>query len=163
KNKKLYYRPSPFISISGMLYRMKQNAAGLANITILATMVIVVVSTTLAVFMGIQGTLNNLYPYENKITYFTDVNKEEKLKEIQKETEKLGLEVTGTESYTSYTLPTQLEDNELIIGDKVDYSSRETMYVDIIVQEDYEKMTNQSIDLASDEMLVYNLKGNEDF
>ena len=163
KNKKLYYRPSPFISISGMLYRMKQNAAGLANITILATMVIVAVATTLVVFMGIQGTLNNLYPYENKITYFTDVNKEEKLEEIQKETEKLGLEVTGTESYTSYTLPTQLEDNGLIVGDKVDYSSKDTMYVKIIVQEDYEKMTNQSIDLASDEMLVYNLKGNEDF
>ncbi|EDP67256.1 hypothetical protein CAT7_04007 [Carnobacterium sp. AT7] len=163
KNKKLYYRPSPFISISGMLYRMKQNAAGLANITILATMVIVVVSTTLAVFIGIEGTLTNLYPFENKITYFSDVNKEEKLQEIQKETEKLGLEVTGTESYTSYTLPTQVKANELVVGDQVDYSAKSTIYAIIIAQEDYEKMTNQSIDLASDEMLVYNLEGDKDF
>ena len=162
KNKKLYYRPSPFISISGMLYRMKQNATGLANITILATMVIVVVSTTLAVFIGIQGTLDRLYPYENKITYFTDVNKEEELQEIQKETEKLGLEVTGTESYSSYSLATQLEDNELIVGDKVNYSAKETFFVNILVQEDYEQMTNQSIDLDSDEMLVYNLKNSDD-
>lgn len=162
KKKKLYYRPSPFISISGMLYRMKQNATGLANITILATMVIVVVSTTLAVFIGIQGTLDRLYPYENKITYFTDVNKEEELQEIQKETEKLGLEVTGTESYSSYSLATQLEDNELIVGDKVNYSAKETFFVNILVQEDYEQMTNQSIDLDSDEMLVYNLKNSDD-
>src|SRR5699024_294561 len=36
KNKKFYYRPGPFISVSGMLYRMKQHAAGLANISILS-------------------------------------------------------------------------------------------------------------------------------
>lgn len=162
KNKKLYYRPSPFISISGMLYRMKQNAVGLANITILATMVIIAVSTTLAIFIGIQGTLDLQFPYENQITYFTDVNKEEKMKEIQKETDKLGLEVTGTESYSSYSLATQLKDNELIIGDKVDYSAEQTIYVNILLQEDYEKMTKHSIDLDSDEMLVYNLQDNDD-
>ena len=46
KNKKFYYRPQNFISVSGMIYRMKQNAVGLANICILSTMVLVVVSTT---------------------------------------------------------------------------------------------------------------------
>ena len=43
KNKKLYYKPGPFISISGMLYRMKQHAVGLANISILSVMVIIAV------------------------------------------------------------------------------------------------------------------------
>lgn len=46
KNKKYYYKTSHFISVSGMLYRMKQNAVGLANICILSTMVLVMISTT---------------------------------------------------------------------------------------------------------------------
>lgn len=162
KNKKLYYRPSPFISISGMLYRMKQNAAGLANITILATMVIVAVATTIAVFMGIQGTLDIRFPYENKVTYYTDANIEKELKTIQTETETLGLEVTGTEIYTYYNLYPVVEDNELILGE-TDYSANEVFQAKIIVQEDYEKMTNQAIDLESDEILVYDLKDDYDF
>ncbi|MER2174451.1 MAG: ABC transporter permease [Carnobacterium sp.] len=162
KNKKLYYRPSPFISISGMLYRMKQNAAGLANITILATMVIVAVATTIAVFMGIQGTLDIRFPYENKLTYYTDANLEEEFKEIQAETETLGLEVTGTEIYTYYDVFSIVEDNELILGEKA-YSAKEPFQVKIIVQEDYEKMSNQAIDLESDEILVYDLKDDYDF
>lgn len=162
KNKKLYYRPSPFISISGMLYRMKQNAAGLANITILATMVIVAVATTIAVFIGIQGTLDIRFPYENKITYYTEANLEEEFKEIQKETEATGLEVTGTEIYTYYNLNPIVADNELILGE-TDYSANELFQAKIIVQEDYEKMTNQTIDLESDEILVYDLKDDYDF
>lgn len=162
KNKKLYYRPSLFISISGMLYRMKQNAAGLANITILATMVIVAVATTLAVFIGIQGTLDIRFPYENIVTYYADANLEEEFKDIQTETEALGLEVTGTEIYTYYDVFSIVEDNELILGELA-YSAKEPFQVKIIVQEDYEKMTNQSIDLESDEILVYDLKGDYDF
>ncbi|AEB31165.1 putative ABC transporter [Carnobacterium sp. 17-4] len=162
KNKKLYYRPSPFISISGMLYRMKQNAVGLANITILATMVIVAVSTTIAVFIGIQGTLDIRFPYENKITYYADANLEEEFKEIQKETGAIGLEVTGTEIYTYYDVFPIVEDNELILGE-TDYSVNEIFNTTIIVQEDYEKMTNQSIDLDADEILIYDLKDNYDF
>ena len=153
----LFRSPSPFISISGMLYRMKQNAVGLANITILATMVIVAVSTTIAVFIGIQGTLDIRFPYENKVTYYTDANIEEELKTIQTETETLGLEVTGTEIYTYYNLYPVVEDNELILGE-TDYSANEIFQAKIIVQEDYEKMTNQTIDLESDEILVYDLK-----
>ena len=162
KNKKLYYRPSPFISISGMLYRMKQNAVGLANITILATMVIVAVSTTIAVFIGIQGTLDIRFPYENKVTYYTEANLEEEFKEIQKETEATGLEVTGTEIYTYYNLNPIVADNELILGE-TDYSANELFQAKIIVQEDYEKMTNQSIDLESNEILIYDLKDDYDF
>lgn len=162
KNKKLYYRPSPFISISGMLYRMKQNAVGLANITILATMVIIAVATTIAVFIGIQGTLDIRFPYENKITYYTDANLDEEFKEIQKETGKMGLEVTDTEIYTYYDVFPIVEGNELILSE-TDYSINEIFDATIIVQEDYEKMTNQSIDLDADEILIYDLKDNYDF
>src|SRR5690606_14792315 len=70
KNKKIYYRPNAFISISGMLYRMKQNAVGLANISILATMVIVAVSTTAAIFVDSEASMKVQFPYENEVSLF---------------------------------------------------------------------------------------------
>ena len=53
KNKKFYYNKKHFTAVSGMLYRMKQNAAGLASICILSTMVLVVISMTVSMFAGI--------------------------------------------------------------------------------------------------------------
>lgn len=57
-----YYQPGHFISVSGMLYRMKQNAAGLAAICILSTMVLVTISTTVCLYMGQGDMLQSLYP-----------------------------------------------------------------------------------------------------
>lgn len=57
KNKAYYYNPKHFTSVSGMIYRMKQNGAGLANICVLSTMVLVMVSTT-----GIFVCGNGIYP-----------------------------------------------------------------------------------------------------
>ena len=59
-----YYRTNHFISVSGMLYRMKQNAVGLANICILSTMVLVMLSTTTALYAGTKDTVNSLCPRE---------------------------------------------------------------------------------------------------
>ncbi len=61
---KFYYQPGHFISVSGMLYRMKQNAAGLAAICILFTMVLVTVSTTVCLYMGQNDMLRSLYPMD---------------------------------------------------------------------------------------------------
>lgn len=63
-NKGFYYRPSAFIGISSMLYRMKRNAVGLANICILSTMVLVMVSGTLALYIGSGDMVNNMFPEE---------------------------------------------------------------------------------------------------
>lgn len=57
KNKNFYYKPGNFTAISGMLYRMKQNAVGLANICILSTMVLVMVSTTVSLYIGTEDML----------------------------------------------------------------------------------------------------------
>lgn len=64
KNKNYYYKTNHFISVSGMIYRMKQNAAGLANICILSTMVLVMVSTTVSLYAGITNVLITRFPYE---------------------------------------------------------------------------------------------------
>ena len=61
KNKKYYYQTRHFTAISGMLYRMKRNAAGLATICILSTMVLVTVSTTVCLYMGVSEILDQMY------------------------------------------------------------------------------------------------------
>ena len=61
-NKRFYYKTSHFIGVSGMLYRMKQNAVGLANICILSTMVMVMVSGTLSLYLGTQDIVDRQAP-----------------------------------------------------------------------------------------------------
>ena len=57
-------RPNNFIAVSGMMYRMKQNAAGLAAICILSTMVLVTISTTVSLYMGRNDMVTSMYPRE---------------------------------------------------------------------------------------------------
>lgn len=68
KNKRFYYRTSHFIGVSGMLYRMKRNAVGLANICILCTMVLVMVSGTLSLYLGFQDGLADAFPRDATMT-----------------------------------------------------------------------------------------------
>ena len=62
KNKGYYYQASHFINVSGMLYRMRRNATGLANICVLSTMVLVMVSGTLAMYLNSEKTLEKNFP-----------------------------------------------------------------------------------------------------
>lgn len=62
KNKKYYYQANHFTSVSGMMYRMKQNAAGLASICVLSTGVLILVSTTLSLYLGLEDSLRWSYP-----------------------------------------------------------------------------------------------------
>ena len=70
KNKKFYYKTSHFIGISGMLYRMKQNAVGLANICILSTMVLVMLSGTLSLYIGMEDVSNRQAPTDLLATVY---------------------------------------------------------------------------------------------
>lgn len=68
KNKKYYYKPSHFVSVSSMVYRMKRNGAGLASICVLATMVLVMLSSTASLYFGSGDALNTRYPREIVLT-----------------------------------------------------------------------------------------------
>lgn len=68
KNKKFYYQTGHFIGVSGMLYRMKQNAVGLANICILCTMVMVMLSGTLSLYLGTADMVKEQYPGDVNIS-----------------------------------------------------------------------------------------------
>ena len=72
KNKKYYYNPKHFTSVSGMLYRMKQNAVGLANICILSTMVLVMVSTTVCMYVGADDAMHIRYPRDISVTSYVE-------------------------------------------------------------------------------------------
>ena len=63
-NKRYYYQTRHFTSISGMLYRMKQNAVGLANICILSTGVLLVISTTSCLWFGMQEIIQTRFPHQ---------------------------------------------------------------------------------------------------
>lgn len=64
RRKSFYYRTGNFISISGMLYRMKQNAVGLASICILSTGVLLMISMTVSIYFGMNDIMLNRYPYD---------------------------------------------------------------------------------------------------
>ena len=72
RNKGYYYQTKHFTSVSGMIYRMKQNAVGLANICILSTMVLVAVSTTVSLYVGIEDIMKERYPNEINISAYYD-------------------------------------------------------------------------------------------
>lgn len=68
RNEKYYYRPQNFISVSGLIYRLKQNAKGLSNICILSTAVMVIATTTLALYVGQKEMVSFRFPMETKIS-----------------------------------------------------------------------------------------------
>ena len=73
-NKTFYYKTSRFIGVSGMLHRKKQNAVGLANICILCTMVMVMLSGTLSLYLGTERAVDEQYPGDInvKVVYYPD-------------------------------------------------------------------------------------------
>ena len=166
KNKRIYYRPGAFISISGMLYRMKQNAVGLANICILASMVIIAVSTTATMFIGAEETLGNSYPYENNMTLIGDredidaINSRffELQEQLREETEAAGLEVTEMESYRYQNMFGQLEGQQFIFEQSI-VGSELPVFLQILPLEDFNAMSGNSYSLSDDEALYYHSTG----
>lgn len=75
KNKGYYYNKRHFVSVSSMVYRMKRNGAGLASICILATMVLVMISSTTCLYFGFEDSLRSIYPREiNATAYFESLD-----------------------------------------------------------------------------------------
>lgn len=116
-----YYQKKHFIAVSTMMYRMKQNASGLASICILSTMVMVMVSTTVCMFVGLDDEINILYPYEiNVQTGYSEVkeNVSEQSSDIIQFIEDTGTNVTDSESYSYLNFAMTLEKDSLTIGQK---------------------------------------------
>lgn len=164
KNKNYYYKTKNFISISGMIYRMKQNAVGLANICVLSTMVLVMISSTFSLWNGMNDVLNNFYPREFIFTpTFTPFEYSEEsasdLKAWVNDTlDECNVKPKDITEY-SYLNFAVVQDKDTFIMDRDNpaYSNmvNEIRNLFFITLDDYNKMANSNETLEADEVLVY--------
>lgn len=160
KNKKYYYQAKHFTSVSGMMYRMKQNAAGLANICILSTMVLVMISSTVAMYMGMEDILDTRFPRECIVEAYepTTENIEfvnQKLDEIFQKHHV----TTKNEVKYSYTgTPVVRNGNELTYDQtKINaHSDYGTVY--LITEEEYNQLEGKHVTLKNNQVLTYGTK-----
>ena len=160
KNKAYYYNPKHFTSVSGMIYRMKQNGAGLANICVLSTMVLVMVSTTVSLYAGMEDILDSRFPRDVSIVCNeADTNNEEILQRLIKEQcEKAGVKITDRVRYRYGSMNAVLKENNL---EKVEqyYPDNHFYYVEMITQEEYNRIEKQNVSLKEQEILTYTTNG----
>ena len=160
KNKAYYYNPKHFTSVSGMIYRMKQNGAGLANICVLSTMVLVMVSTTVSLYAGMEDILDSRFPRDVSIVCNeADTNKEETLQRLIKEQcEKAGVKITDRVRYRYGSMNAVLKENNL---EKVEqyYPDNHFYYVEMITQEEYNRIEKKNVSLKEQEILTYTTNG----
>lgn len=157
KNKSYYYKTQHFISVSGMLYRMKQNAVGLANICILSTMVLVIISSTTSLWFGANELVNNRYP-KDVMLYLNGTQAPEGFEDfIQSGLEKTPESELETYRYAAFTAKYEAgkqisisEDqgvDSLLIGDMLE--------VAVIPLSDYNRITGEDITLAENEAMAF--------
>ncbi len=160
KRKNFYYQSKYFTAVSGMIYRMKQNAVGLANICILSTMVLVMISTTICMYMGMDDILTTRYPREFEVTsFYPDKETEEKiLRIIEEEAEKAGVEEKDVMAYHSGGAATVKKEGAFNIAvDEDVYSGSEDVYELVMIPaEDYNALEGKDISLGDGEILLYN-------
>lgn len=159
KNKNYYYKTKHFISISGMIYRMKQNAVGLANICVLSTMVLVMISSTFSLWFGMNDIIDNYYPREFQFSPSVYSNTDiQNLKTWINDTlDDFNQKPTDTIEYTTLNFSC-IEKDDTFIVDKAN-SSYSNVVDDIstlsfITIDDYNKIYNSDVKLNHDEILI---------
>ena len=157
-NRNYYYKTKHFISVSGMIYRMKQNAVGLANICILSTMVLIMVSSTTCMMVGIEDLIHIRYPNDFAIhSSDTDLRNEELFSQIDALCEELGVPVTERLRYSDMALIVAEQNGEFItdsslVTDMTDPSVRLLVFLPL---SDYNASTGDNRVLSEKEMLFY--------
>ena len=162
-----YYKKKHFIAVSTMMYRMKQNAAGLAGICILSTMVMVTIGASLCIFSGVGEGVRQEYPRE----YFLQMHYSEDLKPetyqdttsdvkklVEAQMEENGSRVENMLSYTRCNMVYRKgkDGYEAEMGDLADTNDYENLvYVQYLLREDYEANTGKKIEIPDDVAAFY--------
>ena len=150
KNKKYYYKPNHFTFISGMLYRMKQNAVGLANICVLSTMVLVMVSTCLMLYVGIGDTVHSAYPRDIQIEVRrpdTDTLPDIR-QQIETVLEENAIVPENVQYFYASALTLMREDNCFYYNTQSSvYTDTNTAIVTLMTLEDFNRLSNTSYTL----------------
>lgn len=165
--KSYYYKPENFISVSNLIARMRKNAAGLATISILSTMVLVTLTGSLNLFIGGQNYLDTVYPSDYMISVghmTSDAETEPVIEDVQAQIKKTAdathlsdYQVTQT-TYWSAEIR-KIDGKVLEVNDQstpaTDQELKTEGVVNFFDQETYEQLTGQKVELGENEILAY--------
>lgn len=167
RNRRYYYKTNHFVAVSGMLYRMKRNAMGLASICILSTMVLITVSTTFSLYVGLDEVMEARYPSDviceqdwEDSTEAERADARERLKAIAEEFD-LQVENEQVFSMLSFFAPVGAD------GKTLDFDRSHRVLADesglvcfnFIPQEDYIALTGVELRLNPGEALAFSDTG----
>lgn len=163
RNKGYYYQTKHFTSVSGMIYRMKQNAVGLANICILSTMVLVAVSTTVSLYVGIEDIMKERYPNEINIRayYDTGAPTEDSIAPIvEKSVKESGRKIRHEEDYLELYFAAIKDQGQYSLDkEKVKTAGDRVSGFVVLTREDCKKKYNEEIpELAENEVALFTIK-----
>ena len=120
KNKKYYYQKQHFVSVSSMAYRMKRNGAGLASICILATMVLVMISSTSSLYIGMEDSIKTRYPRDSglavsmeKLEFMDEAHVSQVRQQFEELFREKNVEPENVEQYRYATIAGVLNGNEI--------------------------------------------------
>ena len=165
--KSYYYKPENFISVSNLIARMRKNAAGLATISILSTMVLVTLTGSLNIFIGGQNYLDTVYPSDYMISVGhmpSDAETEPAIKDVQAQIKKTA-DATNLSDYqvaqTTYWSAEirKIDGRSLEVYEQSyqetdqELKSEGTVY--FFDQATYEQLTGQKVELGENEILAY--------
>ena len=156
-NKTFYYKPKNFISVSGLLYRMKRNAVGLANICILSTMVLVTMGTTSALYAGSEDAYNTRFPRDIIINGYrsTEGKLAEIEKNVKKATQDAGVETKDLVSYNMLNVVGRLNGTEINYESEFTGSFDKIKSIVVLELKDYNKVSKEQKTLNAGETLLF--------
>ena len=162
KKKKFYYKTGNFISVSGMLYRMKRNAMNLATICIFATMVLVTMSSVLTLYSTVREMAEGYYVVDFDLDYETaesDEVYEARKAKLYEAAEKTGVSIDEIYRYQYINTFAKLENG--IVKTAPSYLPTGGVEVFIMTEEIYDQANHTTLGLAPDEVGVYVRSGAE--
>ncbi|HEP1806069.1 TPA: FtsX-like permease family protein [Streptococcus suis] len=156
KNKRYFYTPEHFITTSQMIFRMKQHATGLANITLLAVMAFVTIATTTSLYTGMANMTSGLYPKETSITYKVSDRSQGVAAYQQSVLSHFPEKANDNLSYLTYQTGLVYDGGEeIVISPETisnpDFSKMAFTY--FITQDDFRKLGNELPDLAANQVV----------
>ena len=156
-NKNFYYQPRHFTAVSGLLFRMKQNAVGLANICILSTAVLVTLSTTFALYVGVEDQLRNRFPRSIDIVVYDVENTD--MGDIRAIVfpilERHAVQPQELLDFRNLTITVAQEGNSFLVGREYfsDFSPN-VGFLSFLTLADYQKIVNKPLSLEEDEIIL---------
>ena len=158
RRKSFYYKTGNFISISGMLYRMKQNAIGLASICILSTGVLLMISMTVSIYFGMNDIMLNRYPYDvdMSVTSISEDECQTAIEAFEKAIadNKVPVEKSVEEIYLDIVC-SKNGDQILIKPTNTIRNSDSVLVLSLLNQAEYERLTGISANLNDGEIFAW--------